>query len=363
MGYVGYEGRNQDIINDRKHIKLDDKNSSVKKTDIYFCQYCDAVFEKLQNLNSHIRNNHNSMPQLLRINGKVVKTDIYVSVSKLDSAVIIPSDISNAVLIDNKTLEFDPHAKEVDITEQIRSLLSSNNSCIIAFEPNIEIQIHSVSPSDINIVKLSIIIDNWEQDTKTKKMISRNYSSDFNEAEHRYLDGFYNYYLACNALGIDKQKRYDEAQTILNEFSDYDTKSRYVLMIIAFRRNCVKTLLELCENTDCFKNVCSFYCNFESCYNKDVKACREYQNTIYVEDDVELCIHAIDSLVAGDVAYVDDYLRIYENIELIEDVNLKDRVLLIMAKRAEQNGDRPLVDNCFDEIKSPCFLKDIIIKA
>jgi hypothetical protein len=309
----------------------------------------------------HIKQAHSVVGPLLFINGRICAGNEYLA--KINSVKIALCGFVNSVISLNvDTISYN-EADIVDITEDIKKC----DSPIILTIGRKKHQINLYSKIKIDDKKLESIIEKWEQHLEQGLPIKKNYPEELDIAEKKYLDGFFNYYIACSAcLPEDKRKRYADAFAILSEFNSMTPKARVLLKIIAFRLNWIERLETLCKTSKgAFDTVISFFKGERD--EKIVLDKRENEHTIFVENGVAECLEAIMSFQEEDWIAVDKYINGFDDdkINAIKDINFKDRLLLLKARRMKQRGEYNLARRYYSEIKTP-YLKaeaDAFIKG
>jgi hypothetical protein len=195
--------------------------------------------------------------------------------------------------------------------------------------------------------KIDEFIDNWEHKVSIGEMIERNYPNDLNSAEKRFLDGFYNYYLVFLSKS-DKQKRYEDAYSILSEFDNKTAKSLSVLRIIAFRLNWIERLEEITFGDNIFKIVLDFFKNQES----DIQFHDNEDGQLLIENELDRLLSFIFAYQEKDY----DFVRINLNeITEYEDLNQNDKLLLLKARLALIDSNIDLSRSYYESIISPYF--------
>lgn len=264
MGYAKYHEDDYHIYCDRvftNGLILQDK---IKQRIVHHrCPYCDILFDDKEWMFSHIRNDHNITEPLLFINGIVVKEKDTVYVSDIHSAYIQMYGFNRVISVNDEIVSFDDENDSIDITDLTRNSINEKNYCIIRLG-DLSAKVERYSLYAINQDSLNHYIFEWENIIKSGAVFKplRYYLTDLNEAEYFYLNGIYNYFVACQAQNNDKVERYYEANSILKKFIPSNSLGLCIQKIIAFKFNWVKTLNELCQNygtVDDFSSICCFF--------------------------------------------------------------------------------------------------------
>ncbi len=353
MGYVNYFLDDGDIIDQR--ITRDFEYNTRKTLQKKKCPYCNDVFENAYGLHEHIKNKHNDGKPILFVNGKIPDKNGDYYVDKVDLVEIYFYGSVCDVCIEDMSVTNDDKDR-LDVTSTVHDLIEQNNICRISIG-NEYVVIRKFSLDAINDDKVNMIIRGWEKKIISGGQIDRNYLVDLNPAELKYLDGFFDYFTACNANIYDKGKRYLDAYTILSSFNPINSIGLVVLKTIAFRLNWVSKLMDLCEYNDDFMLACNFYNGNH--YVENIVECRNGEGTIYIEDDILDCLNAVVNYAKYMPDEVDGYIANCGDYDSIADVNLKDRVLLLMARRSIDRDNMKLAKYYYEEIKCEYFQNDI----
>ena len=336
----------QDIIDSEDHMKGKGyKYSEVKRKPVFLCKYCNMVFDDIGKLNKHIKFAHNILHPLIVINNRVVSSDSYFY--HIDSAYIVYYDLSDKVYLNNKIIS-NNNEEKIDILEEI----IKNNQCSFSFDDtDTAFTIKLFNEESIDFSKIYPVIKRWQEKTVLNKEIQKIDYTGYNNYEQEYLDGFFNYYVACRANSYNKSSRYDDAFTILRKFSNINELSDLVLSVIAFRRNWIGILRALSAKTNVFSMACSFFDNETGdSFSQESKGIE-----LYVEDDIFQCLDAINEYMKRNYSFVKNYLSSFENVFLIEDNNLKDKVLLLQARLSNKEKNVQKAKMSYLEINSPYF--------
>jgi hypothetical protein len=358
MGFAKYL---EDIIkkSDERKNELEVNDWSENGKIYYVCSYCDESFETSENRNNHIKFKHNAVGPLFFVNGKIIPGEFYIDT--IISANIVMCGIDNIeISIDKKKIESND-----DNINILPYLNMGESSYIVNIGQNI-FKIYKYDSKNINISFLDSIIEKWEKQIYNNDPLDPlpgSYYNSLNEAEICYINGFFNYYTACKTdiNSTDKKKRYEEAFAILYSFSKLTPKARILLKVIAFRLNWIEKLRNLSKETKgTFDTVVDFFYKSESSLTKKGDK-QQVEQLIYVESDIEVCIKAIISYQKGEWNDVDEFLVNWTdlNISQIDDVNKKDRILLLKARRMEAENDEGSAKMYYDRILTPFFKKRV----
>lgn len=297
--------------------------AEYKKPVLYSCDYCNSVFYNKEDLFNHIRNHH-KLDSILMIDNKVKTNAKNIYLSEVKSAIIYKYNPDLDILIDNVCIGVKEY---LDITKNINNSLEKKGICHLKIGKK-EITFHKHSLSLINEKKLNEIIEQWSFECENDRNLTVYSKNDLNSSEKRYLDGCFNYFLACSANHDDKRNRYQDAYDILSEFYDLNSTGKTILKIIAFRWNWVETLEKICfncNNVDDFDIILSIINGKELAnYDKDSNEI----SFLYIEDDIKNNIEAFINLFKSNYEDLNQYVNKYEDSDLI-DMNLRDRLLFL----------------------------------
>lgn len=362
MGYVKYREDDLKITESRLFMKgllPLNSNKSAPAIPVYACYYCEKVFPSQDKLNEHIKNDHSIIDPVVTINCKIAHSENYVT--SVHSVVIYNYNIPARITVNGTELPSSPeNSHALDITDIIKTAIEENGSCLLQVG-NESICVKLLSVETIRSDLVQGVIDRWEQAARDGGTIKNIYPTDINDAERRYLDGFFNYYVAATMNGGDSRKRYDDAFSLLNSFVTISNLGRVVLAVIAFRRNWLDTLLQLSAgHSDCFAQACrvlrtvDYEESFDANSNEDSGNGKE----LFVEDSLKDCLDAYAALYMGDRAAVDRYLNSINQPEEITDINGRDRIYLLLARRAQKDKDFRRAEYYLDQIQSPFMKKE-----
>lgn len=213
------------------------------------------------------------------------------------------------------------------------TFLRNHEVVLIISKAKFIIKKYSVTVIDFKLIRP--IIDEWSKKASLGVMVEKNYNN-LNDVEKKYLDGIYDYFIACNTNGANKGERYLSAFGILDSFNPIDPIGLLILKIICFRLNWIDKLDNLCDVEDEFHSIFCFFKGEKKIFN----ICDENISTkIFVEDEIINSINSIINYQNGDIKKVDAYLSelsVYD----IDDINLRDRVLLLKCLRAKEENKR-----------------------
>lgn len=330
MGYAKYHEDDYHIYCERIYYNaIADSDRHRKKIIHHRCPYCNDLFDKKEDMFSHIRQVHNITEPLLFINGIVVKNNDTIYISEVKSAYVQMYGFDKLISINDKAVIKDTEEDDVDLTEITEKIISANRYCIIKVgESCSRIERYSLYSVDQSVLKN--YVREWENNIKTsssfKPFIPKN--NEVNAAESLYLQGIYNYFIACQAQNNDKKDRYYEAYSILKKFVPINSFGLCIQKIIAFKFNWIYKLEELCsryKTNDEFGSICSFFKN-ETHVNTPSNQNDSY--TIFMEDELHEIYDAIIAFNNMDYEKVNHYLD-SQDVFAISDVNLKDKIILL----------------------------------
>ena len=353
MGWSKYKEDNRIINEERDFFKPDETKTVKHYKQAFPCPYCNKVFEEKNLLYSHIKKEHNIVHPLLMIDGKIRTNDNDLFISSLSNAIIYLYGYDKDIYVDDIKVEL---KEEIDITKEILDCLKNSNVCSIKFADKC-INVHKYTIQEIHNDEVLKIIENWNEEVSKGKRIKRIITNKLNQAEMRYIDGFYNYFLACEAEGTDKINRYDDAYYLLSSFSKLTSIGNCVLKVISFRRNWVDRLDQICKESDSiddFTMINDFFKNDIKEYPKN----DELSGKLYIEDELQNNIDAILKFVNKDYVGARRY-TIENDPVLIQDTNLKDRVLLLKARiEVINNPTNPRVRKFYKEMQTQAFIEE-----
>ena len=351
MSYVKY--REDDIrITEDRHVMSGraSKDNVLRQPVRYFdCKYCGMVFSSREDLHQHIRNAHNIVRPLFVINGKVVGN--YCVIHHLDSAYIYLFGFNGPILINNTPLEIE-NDDEMEITLALRRELEKAPSTRITIQNvTVEIRLSTLSVRSHELV--TAIIEQWEEEILRGKRLSDYPADQLQEGDRLFLDGMYNYYVACCAKK-DKAKRYDDALAILSCFDNMYEIGNCVLKIISFRRNWLSRLKMLTVGqTDDFSIAMEYFERKSS----DMKTPMEGKQ-IYIEENTKKSLDLIVLFQLGNYNGVRQKLREFQDIEDLDDLNLADQLNLLNARLAVLDGNTRKAEKYYEKIVTPAFLEE-----
>lgn len=334
-----------------------DKGSVKRK-----CYYCDHLFNNLLEMNDHIKEKHSIPGPLLLLNEKIIQNnetfqEVYVATIK--SAKIIMCGYNKNIKIDGRYIH-----NESDLIDLNPIIYFENfNSLKIEIGERIII-IKKYEEKNIKNEDVDVILNNWEMQLEKKIRLSPDpsqYPKKLNEVEKRYLNGFYNYYLAClkDISPTDKRNRYYESYSILSSFLSLRPKGRIVLKIIAFKNNWIDKLDNLCTITSgTFNEVVDFYKNRNSKNETNINS--QVEEKIFTEPGIQECINAIIAVQQGDEESCLEYLNFWTDKRIKEsqlESNEVDRILYLKSIFHIKN--RKIFKNYIKEIKTPFFKNNL----
>jgi hypothetical protein len=349
MGYVKYKEDDIDIISERSYLKGRVSNRGNFGKVFVKCYFCSHGFPSLELRNRHIRDSHNMSVPILIANGKVVNKIIHLKA--IDEVLIETCDVKDLnVSINDKPLVLDPKNTNYDIKQYIKENYS--NRILLN---SIEYVVNHKQPLSIRSNQVDSIVQEWEINVSKGECVIKNYPRTLNESEKRYLDGVYNYFIAC-VSECDKQKRYEDAYTLLSEFDKKTAHSLCILRVIAFRLNWVDKLKSLCNSKSTTFNHAWYFFNNESS-NQEVEADGNIERNLYIEDDQDSVLHAIILYQEENYLELNEYLKKFsdEFIYEISDTNYKDKILLLKARMAIKQGFKDKANGYYADIITPFF--------
>lgn len=355
MGYAKYHEDDYRIYCERLYsIGLQDGDKHRLLIVDHRCPYCSDLFGSKELLFSHIRHVHNITEPILFINGIIVKNDDTIYVADIKSAQIQMYGFDRTISINNEAIPSDANEDCIDITAKVNSYISRLNFCRIQIG-NSSSRIEKYSLYSVNQGLLKDYIREWENNVKFSIPFRPfNVSNNLiNHAELLYLQGIYNYFIACQAAGNDKVERYYEANSILKQFIPTDSLGLCIQKIVAFKFNWVNTLGNLCckyGTDDDFNPIHSFFINEETESIPDQSG----MSTVFIEDELQDIYNAILAFVGKDYDFVRDYLNNHDTSN-ITDINLRDKILLLKSRMLCIDGKNGEARYTFSEIRTDEF--------
>jgi hypothetical protein len=357
MGFAKYKEDNERIITERLY---DDDQTNMPNEHIKLnirCYYCNKLFECSNERNKHIKLEHNFDSALLIVNGKISSSEYYTE--NIISGKIILSKINNdKILINNE--EIRKNDEEIDIIGYLNNNINENVICI--GEKKYILKKYTIE--SISNFEIEKIIDGWEKQIsiENNRQLSNTIPKNINDIETKYLNGFYDYYSACrNSISIENKKnRYESALAILSNFNKPTPKSIVVLKVIAFKFNWIEKFEQISRetSTSTFNYIVDFY-NGNS--TKENLNKNEYngEKKIYVEDEILEIMNIIHAFQNEEWKKVDNYINYWndEKINSIVDVNKRDRILYLKARRLNKLEKYFEEKKCYELIKTPSLLK------
>jgi hypothetical protein len=325
----------------------------------YFdCYYCNQDFESSELRNLHIKRNHNVAGPLLFINGKITTEECFVE--NVESAKILMCGFTNVdICIDDNKI--DTSESEINLLAFFQNF---DNFVNIKIGQKL-FKISRFTQENISNKSIEKVLTKWEEQINANETLDpqgSNYPKSLNNAEIRYLNGFFNYYTACrlNINAEDKKNRYKDAYALLTSFNSLTPKARIVLKVIAFRLNWFDSLNALTKQSNgTFNYVLDFFNGRKSTFKEQDS--RKNEQEIFVEQEVEEYINAIIDYQNNNKCEVEKFLSNWSDyqIERINDSNKKDRLMFLKARQCFNNGEIEKSKIYFSRILSP-YLKTMI---
>jgi hypothetical protein len=348
MGYAKYFEDNEKITGGRKYER--EIEYTLRAKEIYYdCYYCDKSFSSSENRNNHIRGSHNTLGPLLFINGKIATNETYVD--SIESAKIILCGFNNiTIYVDYK--EIKNANSDIDLGPYFD--LNQDSHLIKIDQKKFRIFIYK----DINISNDEIdeIIESWGKQTEKSQPLKPSqgsYPTNLNEAERQYLNGFFEYYTACETKNFtDKKNRYESAFGILSKFNKLTPRARVLLKVIAFKFNWIITLENFSKENQT-KGV--FHITTDFFYGRESEIPRNegIEKKFFIENDVEECLDVILAYQNKDWGKVDTFLTEWtdEKLDKIGDSNKKDKIYLLKARRVDETYLEKIITPFLKKIK------------
>ena len=324
----------------------------VKPAKRYFeCKYCRALFDDKAALVEHIKKAHNIVRPLILINDKVIGDQ--TELQYLESAKILFYGFEGEIQIGSKKYRFEDD-DERDITNDLRKALALTGSCEILINgTKITVSLCPIFLEDDAAVKATIA--DWQRSVEQGTPLNAAALGMYAGAELRYLQGVYNYFLACKAKH-HKSKRYDDAYAALSKFHDIGGMGKCILKVIAFRRNWVEQLRLLTDGeNDVFLSASEFFDGMASkreCENERA------ENHLYIEEETNLSLELMVLYQQGRYLEVKEKLVEIGLIDELEDRNLIEQLWLIKARIALKDGDVRQAKKCYSKLITPGFQEE-----
>ena len=351
MSYVKYREDDIKINNHRMHLRRGGLFEKGKpEIHFYECKYCYQLFNSKADLIQHIRNAHNIVRPIIIINDKVVGDRTVLQY--IEQAKILMYGFDGEIVIGDTTLQYDG-SEEIDIARILQEKLSKDKCCtIVANNIPVSIELHPLSIDDNSEMKA--VLADWQDAVSHGRMPNASHLKDFDGGDRLFMDGIYNYYLACTAKH-HKTDRYDAADAALRQFHDLPGLGKCVRKAIAFRRNWIDTLRSLNDgDPDVFTTFLEFFDGQSSSFEYESESSG---NQLFVEDHTKMILDLVALFQKGRYSEVKQKLSELGNIEDIHDMNLLDQIYLIRARTADAEGNRRQAMRDYDNLNTPVFCK------
>ena len=352
MSYVKY--REDDIkINDhRLFMRQGSQFSKAKAPKRYYeCKYCHHIFTSKTELVNHIRDIHNIVRPLIVINEKVIGDQVVLQY--IHQAKVLMYGFGGDIRVGGELLQYGDD-DEVDITALLKAKLSADRSCeIIVNEMSIMIDYHPLSLDDNSLIKTAI--GDWQNAVSKGLPLDTKYLAMFDGGDLLFIQGIYNYYLACTAKH-HKGSRYKDAFASLSQFQDLGGIGRCVLKAIAFRWNWIDTLRLLSESeNDIFTTACEFFSEQESSFTYEDDKDAGY---LFVEDGTQMSLELISMYQKGQYDKVKAKLDVLGDPDDLDDPNLAEKIYLLKARLAVIDGNNLYATRYYEKLISPAFREE-----
>lgn len=352
MSYVKYREDDIKIINDRLFMRrggLLEKPRQVVR--YYECKYCHQIFTSKSKLNAHIREIHNVVRPLIIINGKVIGT--HTVLQYVNEAKILMYGFTGDIQIGGKSLRYND-TDEIDITDILQTELTVKTSCdLVVNGASLSIEFHPLSLDGNSLMRE--VIDDWQYSASHGLCIDGTRLADFSGGDLLFLQGIFNYYLACTSKH-HKASRYDDAYAALSQFHDLPGLGRCVLKAIAFRRNWLDMLRYLSNGEDdIFATACDYYNGDSSSFDYEAD---KSSYDLFIEDGTKLSLDLITLYQKGLYSEAKTKLKDLGDIDDLDDLNLMEQLYLLKARIAVAEGNRSLATRCYDRLITPAFREE-----
>lgn len=352
MSYVKYREDDIKINNHRLFMRQGSQLSKAKAPQRYYeCKYCHQIFTSKTELVNHIRDIHNIVRPLIVINEKVIGDQVVLQY--VYQAKILMYGFGGDIRVGGELLQYGDD-DEIDITALLKAKLYSDQSCeIIVNEMPIIIDYHPLSLDDNPLIKTAI--DDWQNATSRGLPLDTKYLAMFDGGDLLFIQGIYNYYLACTAKH-HKVSRYNDAFAALSQFQDLGGVGRCVLKAIAFRRNWIDTLRLLSEGErDIFMTACEFYSEQNSTFEYEDDKDSGY---LFVEDGTQMSLELISMYQKGQYDKVKAQLDALGDPDDLDDPNLAEKIYLLKARLAVADGNSLRATRYYEKLISPAFREE-----
>lgn len=333
--------KNDMLMHEKKYIET----PLFKRT--FDCPYCNSCeFTEFNDLVNHIKQKHNSAKWLLKINGKIIDKEVVLS--DIFSVKVVKFT-DEELLLNNEVLNIDNEFIDTFVQEKF-------------FENDLEFQflgevkkVKKISFEQIDECKVNNVINKWNFNVRNNKSIKYIKEEEYNTSEIHYLNGFYNYFIACNASENNKSQRYEEAFSILSEnaFKKNDFVLQ-ILQIICFKYNW-KNYLFFNKNDSVLCNIMINFLN-NSFYESNYLV--KNDNDLYIEEELEKIIKIISSSY-DEIEH--KYLNDLRKYSFSNDVNTKDKIYILLGRFYLYKKNIEEAKYYYNEVKSPCFLDEVKI--
>lgn len=351
MSYVKYREDDIKISNHRMHLRQGSLFRKGKpEMHFYECKYCHKLFSSKPELIRHIRNAHNIVRPVIIVNDRVIGD--HVVLQYVDHAKILMYGFDEDIVIGGTKLPFDG-ADEIDITRILTEKLSSDKACtIIANNINISIELHPLSIDDNS--KMKFVLNDWQNSVSQGVTPNALHLNDFDGGDRLFLDGIYNYYLACTAKH-HKSDRYDAADAALRQFHDLPGLGKCVRKAIAFRRNWIDTLRLLTDgDSDVFTSFCEYFDRQSSSFDYESE---NDEKQLFVEDRTKMILDSVVLFQKGLYSEAKSKLSELGDIDDLNDMNLTDQINLLNARIADAEGNHRQALRFYGKLNTPAFCK------
>lgn len=351
MSYVKYREDDIKISNHRMHIRQGGLIRSAKtETHFYECKYCQKLFSDKPELICHIRNAHNIVRPVIIVNDKVVGD--HVILQYVNHAKILMYGFDGDIVIGGTVLPFEG-TDEIDITRLLTEKLSSNKSCtIISNNFNVSIEMHPLSLDDNSMIKIAL--NDWQNSASQGAAPKALHLNNFHGSERLFMDGIYNYYLACTAKH-HKADRYDAADAVLRQFHDLPALGKCVRKAIAFRRNWIDTLRILSNGDfDEFTTFCEYFDGQMSSFYYEPD---NYGRQLYIESSTKIVLDSVILFQKGLYSEAKSKLFELSATDNLNDINLSDQINLLNARIADAEGKHRQAMRFYNMLNTPAFCK------
>ncbi len=343
MGYAKYSEDIWDQIEINRE-KLNPVLYSLKSSEIVHtikCLYCEEEFDQNEALFSHYRLRHNQLGPIMKLNGKVMQVGEHIEAA-VESLRYYPVENIDSISVNGREHKANISDGYIDIKTFQKNEFETLN-ILIAGEEWIIHRSNLITVSskvDIIIIEMNDNAINRQRPNleEINKKI-REYKLDIRDIQ--YVNGFYEYYLACSVEGRDKDRLYFGAYNKLLPFIEKKSRARLIIKIICLRYLWIERLAELCRisKPNEFSMVYSFLSGYIESMSEEDEKHSDTIFEIFVEDNeyenTQEIINFMKQKYNAVKRYLGEALNLTGGRE--NNPNLLDKIYLLQARMSEVN--------------------------